>query len=57
MADSNRAVCIRLKRGYSASSNTYSKMCENDFKNRKKYVDYLKGDSKPMCLIHGSANS
>ena len=49
----NRDGHIRLKRGESALSNTYSEMSESASKCRRIYLDYLKGKSKPTCLIHG----
>ena len=46
-ADSNRAVHSRLKRGDSASSNTYSEMSESSGKRRKRNADHPKVGTNP----------
>ena len=53
----NRAGHGSLNRGESALSNTYYEIIESVGKRRKRYVDYLKGKSKPTCLIHVTGNS
>ena len=55
-ADSNRADCIRQKRGETALSWTHPKKVEISGKRRKIHVDSPTGKSK-NCLIHGPGHS
>ena len=44
-------------RGESASSTTYSEICECAGKRRKRYIDHLKDILRLTCIIHGPGNS
>ena len=51
MTDTNRDGNIRQNRGEAASSHTHPTMVESSGKRRKRYVDFLLGESK-SCFIH-----
>ena len=51
-ADANCDGQIRIKIGETTLSITYSKMSESSGNHRKRYVDYPKGRSKPVMVLH-----
>ena len=55
MEDANRDGHIRHNRGESTSSNTRPATGESAGKHQKRYVDFLKSESKTY-LIHGPGN-
>ena len=55
-SDPNSAGHSRKKRGEFPSSNTYSQTSDISVKHKKRYLDYLEGNLKPTCIIHGPVN-
>ena len=51
-SDANHDVYNRQMRREAASSKIYSGVGKRSGKRKQRYVDHLRGQSKPTCLIH-----